>query len=538
MNSQPDQDEVKFAKSLVSPEKSIRDKTLATFRKYLSSQSSFDHMEMLKVWKALYYCMWLSDKQPVQAELAQNLCDLVGAFSTEQLSLLYIRMFFRIMMREWPYLDQYRVNKFYTLVRLMFRKALSLAHQAGWSSDLASAVLNIIDEEALTKKPNGIRFHLADILLPELHTVTKGDISTKDFLAALAPFHASLLRLEDNAVFIERLAKEVYAKFATQYAAENATTAAGEDAAESKTVFAEVNTKALQKLLFDTAAAEETPNPCRKRIYDLHKQIAARTGVSFVDQTLEQLLAQESSGKKAGNGKAAATASAKDKVIGEAAAETKSKKEKSKKEKSSAVESAKDKPAKGQDSAVERASGKAVKQNGAKEKGTREKAETGVTDKKTSAKRPHSEVDEPAEAPAAAAPASTKKDKKQAPSEKTATASSATPGKATSSDSTTPAAKGTASKAAKHAEGSSPASASAHTSTSTPAASADTPPPQFIASAKFAGRKPGYMFQKVNYRDRAVVLGDADLFGAACSRRRERTAWGTTGTKCRPRRRS
>jgi ribosomal RNA-processing protein 1 len=529
MNSQPDQDEVKFAKSLVSPEKSIRDKTLATFRKYLSSQSSFDHMEMLKVWKALYYCMWLSDKQPVQAELAQNLCDLVGAFSTEQLSLLYIRMFFRIMMREWPYLDQYRVNKFYTLVRLMFRKALSLAHQAGWSSDLASAVLNIIDEEALTKKPNGIRFHLADILLPELHTVTKGDISTKDFLAALAPFHASLLRLEDNAVFIERLAKEVYAKFATQYAAENATTAAGEDAAESKTVFAKVNTKALQKLLFDTAAAEETPNPCRKRIYDLHKQIAARTGVSFVDQTLEQLLTQESSGKKAGNGKAAATASAKDKVIGEAAAETKGKKEKS-----SAVESAKDKPAKGQDSAAESASGKAAKQNGAKDKGTKEKADAPASDKKTSAKRPHSEVDEPAEAPAAAAPASTKKDKKQAPSEKTATASSATPGKATSSDSTTPAAKGSASKAAKHAEGSSPASASANTST--PAASADTPPPQFIASAKFAGRKPGYMFQKVNYRNRAVVLGDADLFGAACSWRRERTAWGTTGTRCRPRR--
>jgi ribosomal RNA-processing protein 1 len=493
MNSQPDQDEVKFAKSLVSPEKSIRDKTLATFRKYLSSQSSFDHMEMLKVWKALYYCMWLSDKQPVQAELAQNLCDLVGAFSTEQLSLLYIRMFFRIMMREWPYLDQYRVNKFYTLVRLMFRKALSLAHQAGWSSDLASAVLNIIDEEALTKKPNGIRFHLADILLPELHTVTKGDISTKDFLAALAPFHASLLRLEDNAVFIERLAKEVYAKFATQYAAENATTAAGEDAAESKTVFAEVNTKALQKLLFDTAAAEDTPNPCRKRIYDLHKQIAARTGVSFVDQTLEQLLTQESSGKKAGNGKAAATASATDKAIGEAAAETKSKKEKS-----SAVESAKDKPAKGQDSAAESASGKAVKQNGAKEKGTKEKAETGVTDKKTSAKRPHSEVEEPA------APASSKKDKKQAPSEKAATASRATPGKPPSSDSTTPAAKGTASKAAKHAEGSSPASANA--STSTPAASADTPPPQFIASAKFAGRKPGYMFQKVRNRYCVAVL--------------------------------
>ena len=458
MNSQPDQEDVKFARSLVNPEKSVRDKTLATFRKHLGSQSSMEHMEMLKVWKALYYCMWLSDKAPIQAELAQSMCELTSAFATTQLSLLYIRMFFRIMLREWQYLDQYRVNKFYTLIRLMYRKALEIAHNAGWTSDLAEAILAIVDEEILTKKPNGIRFHLADIFLTELYTATNGRISTKDFMVVVKPFLDSLLRLGDNTVFIERVTKEVFGKFVSNFAAENANSSASEeeDAEVEKTLFAGVNTKALQKTVFDLASEESTPNPSRKRLYDLHKLLAARTGASFVSESLEELLVA-STGKPAKQ----AMSAKKEKVSKKAAA-------------AAAVVAAEVVPP------------------------TPAAAQSEKKAKKS--KRSASELEEEAEV--VPKTPSTKSSAKEAAAEgKKTTEKSAKKLKASKDNSS-------AEPAASSSESKTPAkepktpSASAKTAATTPAAAAapvdaDAPPPTFVASAKFAGRKPGYMFQKV-----------------------------------------
>ena len=304
MQSPPDhEDEVKFAKALVNPEKESRDKTLANLHKYVASIKSFDDMEMLKLWKALYYTMWLSDKAPIQLELAQNLTNLTQVFSTVELQLLYVRMFFRILMREWFHLDQYRVNKFYSLIRLMFRNVLATAAKAGWASEITAKLIEIVDVEVLMKKPNGVRFHIADIFLSELHTVTSGKIATKDFLVVFRPFLDSVLRLDDNNVYIERVYKEVLHKYASTYAAENA------DSEETTTVFAGVNTKVLQKVVFDLASEEETPNVCRKKLYDLHKAYAAATKQQFVGESVEALLAADATHTKG----AVAAAAKKDK---------------------------------------------------------------------------------------------------------------------------------------------------------------------------------------------------------------------------------
>lgn len=470
MNTQPDQEDVKFAKSLVNPEKSIRDKTLFTFKKHISSLTSVEHLEMLKIWKALYYCMWLSDKQPIQAELAERLCEIMDDFSSQQLSLLYLRMFFRIMMREWAHLDQYRVNKFYSLIRLMFRKALKLANEASWSSDLAGAVLSIIDEEALTKKPNGIRFHLADIYLSELHLVTNGEISSKDILIVLQPLHASLLRLGDHAAFIDRVGKEVFTKYATHFAAENASSSENEDEEgepTTQTVFKNVNTKVLQKWLFDTASEENTPDHCRKKLYDLHKAFAARTGLSFVSETIDDMLAGEG-----GKGKAKATPAKKAKKVESVVpasnvpsmstvVATPATDKKDKKTKRTISEMEEDiKPV---DSAVEKSAKKKVMV---------------------------AEVD--------VAPSSTKKIKKTKEESRdqevvpTPTPKSANKSKAVSAEGKTPLVS--ENKVVKKTEESISSTGSGE---ATPAKA--TPPPVFIASAKFAGRKEGYMFQKVNF---------------------------------------
>ena len=120
---------------------------------YLSTVKEMSELDMLKLWKALYYCMWLADKQEVQTELARAFARTVDVFQTEALSLLYLRSFFSIMIREWSSLDSHRINKFYTLIRIMTNKALAISWETERKID---SIMAIFIEEILTKKPNGM----------------------------------------------------------------------------------------------------------------------------------------------------------------------------------------------------------------------------------------------------------------------------------------------------------------------------------------------------------------------------------------------
>jgi ribosomal RNA-processing protein 1 len=149
---------VTFARALASPDKEIRDKTLESLIKYASSLKEITDLEMLKLWKALYYCMWLSDKAPIQQELAGSISELFHSFKKRDVGMLYYRMFYRTMIREWSLLDQHRINKFYYLIRLMLREGLISMQKSGWTEEG-------IEEEVLTKTPNGLRLHVSDIFL-------------------------------------------------------------------------------------------------------------------------------------------------------------------------------------------------------------------------------------------------------------------------------------------------------------------------------------------------------------------------------------
>lgn len=85
-------------------------KTLNTLRKYLASRDmEFD--DMLKIWKGLFYCMWMSDKMAVQQELATNLASLVHDCSDASNAFVFLSAFYSTMMREWTQIDRLRLDK-------------------------------------------------------------------------------------------------------------------------------------------------------------------------------------------------------------------------------------------------------------------------------------------------------------------------------------------------------------------------------------------------------------------------------------------
>ncbi|OLY78378.1 Ribosomal RNA processing protein 1-like protein [Smittium mucronatum] len=83
----------------------------------------------MRIWKALYYCFWLSDKPLVQQELADNLgrIPLSVGYNT---AFLYIQSFWKTILREWNQIDRHSPNN--------------------------------------PKYPDGIRSHVSDILMDEI----------------------------------------------------------------------------------------------------------------------------------------------------------------------------------------------------------------------------------------------------------------------------------------------------------------------------------------------------------------------------------
>lgn len=279
----PTEKEAKLAKSLVHPEKAMRDKTFNTIKSYAASIVEIDDLDMLKLWKALYYCMWLADKQVVQMELANELANMSDHFRNHSLRMKYFTLFFRIMLREWSFLDQYRVNKFYSLIRIVLNKMFSVAKDEHWSAESIDAVTSMLETEVLTKTPNGIRYHIADIYLQELLKVTDGVIETSVFDKLLTPFYNVLVRVDDS-TFIERVSRSVFGAFAQELCAESKSSEEDSD----KKVFTTVNTKFLQKKMFDLASDEQTNERFRKRLYELHKAISLKTRVQFVTDEMLQ----------------------------------------------------------------------------------------------------------------------------------------------------------------------------------------------------------------------------------------------------------
>jgi ribosomal RNA-processing protein 1 len=290
-------DQVKLARALVHPDKAVRDATYADLTKFVESIKTFSEMEMLKLWKALYYCLWLSDKVDVQQEVVNYLCGLFLKFKTEGLALLCVRICYRTIMREWQHLDQYRIDKVYRLIRGMIRQSFNHLNANHWPEQLTEAFTNALDEEILQKTPNGLRFQCADVFLEELHNATNGDIQTAQFLLCAKPFIKGATATKTDPVYRDRVTASVFQKFVEKYARESQ--ASNDGASESNKVFPHVSAKFLQGTIFELAS-DETDGGCRKRLYGLHSLFPRITGEAFVDLTnlKEPSSAKKSAGKR------------------------------------------------------------------------------------------------------------------------------------------------------------------------------------------------------------------------------------------------
>lgn len=151
-----------------------RDKALSSLRTYLSGRRELPPLELLKLWKGLFYCMWMSDRPRTQQALADSLAELVSTVSAPA-ALPFLRAFWQTMQREWTNIDVLRMEKFLLLTRRYVGATFTLLKRAGWDEALVKQHLDLLEEIPCNvddvRVPNGMRYHVIDIYVDELERV-------------------------------------------------------------------------------------------------------------------------------------------------------------------------------------------------------------------------------------------------------------------------------------------------------------------------------------------------------------------------------
>ncbi|XP_040003754.1 ribosomal RNA processing protein 1 homolog B-like isoform X2 [Xiphias gladius] len=201
--------EVQFAQKLASNEKPIRTKAIKKLRKYINVRSQkttggFTGDELLKLWKGLFYCLWMQDKPLLQEELSNQISTLIHSFHDIDGQFLYLESFLQTFKREWTGIDRLRMDKFFQLVRFMFRQTFELLKRRSWESSMVARFLELLIAQLLqsdSAAPSGLQFHILDLYMTELAAVGSAELTADHNLMFIEPFCKTAAKTKDRTLF-------------------------------------------------------------------------------------------------------------------------------------------------------------------------------------------------------------------------------------------------------------------------------------------------------------------------------------------------
>lgn len=120
-----------FIKKLAANDRPTRDETLNALKRFLGTPKAFGELELLKLWKGLFFSMWFSDRPRTQQRLADDMASLLLVVH-ETNYFTFLASFWKIMSAEWLALDKHRVDKFYLLLRRYVGYAFQRLAQENW----------------------------------------------------------------------------------------------------------------------------------------------------------------------------------------------------------------------------------------------------------------------------------------------------------------------------------------------------------------------------------------------------------------------
>ena len=189
-------------KALASNDGKSRQKSLAALRIYLSQDKEFTVFEMLKLWKGIFYCFWMTDKIQNQQQLARDIADITLDLNSVNIS-TFLATFYTTLARQWPTLDNKRMDKFYYIARRFIRVGFMWGAQSEWDTEVVESYCKVLSEVLLSSNvADGIKYHICQVYLEELTKLYK--FSDVPLATILEPFK-QLREKTHNKVMKEKL---------------------------------------------------------------------------------------------------------------------------------------------------------------------------------------------------------------------------------------------------------------------------------------------------------------------------------------------
>jgi hypothetical protein len=385
--------EVKFGRLLGGTDQRKRHAAVNKLKAYLKARCDINNedggiseMDLMKLWKGLWFTLYMADKVPVQDELSKRLAELLWCVAgTEEedeyagqaymdmcgdedgqeededgdedieeivntlkggsddsdeeeeeeddeqedehvhdencghlnqedeelddsdikhcrgahLASLFIRTFFRTVRREWGNMDKYRVDKFYTLIRLYMHEVFKYMALRHWNLGIIRLFNDCIFEEILNKTPNGLRYHLIDLALEELAKVNAEapmPLTEATFLDTLEPYFAMAQTGAGDDTVQARVLERVLERFLNEYSVVSDKAVQDEeeddDDKEPSLIMDQVHVGSVAQFIFELASDPETKDRYRKSLYDMHKAYMRRVKAVGTDVELPTFAAE------------------------------------------------------------------------------------------------------------------------------------------------------------------------------------------------------------------------------------------------------
>ncbi|KAH7114302.1 hypothetical protein B0J11DRAFT_132757 [Dendryphion nanum] len=199
-----------FIKNLASSDKEVRDQALDSLRTYLSAQRQIGELDLLKLWKGLFYCLWMQDKPALQQRLGRDLAGLVNILNTSVV-VPFLDAFWTTIAREWGRIEALRMDKYLYLIRQVLNASWKFLAKKKWgNTEAVEGYVQALEKSPLNVKdakiPNGLRYHVLDIYVDELEKVAGEEIEDVPLETLLEPVRK--LRKESMVKAVREAAKE------------------------------------------------------------------------------------------------------------------------------------------------------------------------------------------------------------------------------------------------------------------------------------------------------------------------------------------
>ncbi|XP_049847820.1 ribosomal RNA processing protein 1 homolog [Schistocerca gregaria] len=284
-DQQVSQHKFKLGRIIASPDKETRQKGIATLKSWLKKYTKPTELDYLKVWKALFYCVWVTDNSIVHYELVQKLAKLVHDLPDNSCFFLFVISFYKTINREWQGIDKYRIEKYLWLMRFFFYECLCFLQKQDWNEELIDTYNVILLENVFITKEHdvylGIKMHLVDVFFEEIKKIFGDEFwtaSTSILLTIFYPFFCILSSSNDTALK-DHVEQNIFDELLIFFFNLKIKLASAED----KTPDLESIRKSMSDLakliyvfnnfLFSLASSKKTSNVCRKQLYQIHQNI-------------------------------------------------------------------------------------------------------------------------------------------------------------------------------------------------------------------------------------------------------------------------